>query len=938
MAEFVGGFIDPVVITQLQKRADIYKKKTGRTPEDLNFMNSRNAWVRVISSVDVINPINIPERITFNSTDSKNYVLSNLSSIKGTGDSLSYTTNSGIDFNKKNANTAYQYSEETGVRPKPGITSFAVTSKGRFGTIREANVSFAVWSRDDLDAVERVYFRPGYSCIIEWGHTIYVDNDGKVQTDLSGFNSNIKDYFDSTKTFNSIQSILSQNTKNKFGNCQSFVGFIKNFNWSFRKDGGYDCSISVISQGEILESLKMNTLDNAGEITSKQEDSKYEKSLIHKFLGEIRSVKLTEFPYVLKENMSKYLQDTFYTLQTENNSTTLEKNSIAFKRDDVNNIPNNVTKAYFYFPLRNIIHLINEGYVLKTKNCELIAGLQVYSLEEYFTFDNHFSADPLICVLPKKVKIENEVVFDDEKYRSLYSGIQQGRAGKRILDILITDILVERALEAAGSNVKDFLNYILSEITKALGSINEFDIEEDPDTLNLVIKDKAIVPGKVTFNAQSNPPIIPLSGIQSLLTDLKIQSKISKDLASMIAIAAQAGPSRSTEDTHMLTQWNAGLEDRFAGRKTQDSCKEVDLSTSSDSVFEISPESQGWSALFVLIEFIGRAIFQLFEEAKPAERSFLQYAKDGYKGLFNRLLTGNSATFFYNEQNFSTVLAKAPSYFRERLYGAQIPTKEIKTEQDAVMAKGVIPVELSFATDGIGGIKIGQAFKVSPGVLPKKYDEFGYIVTGLDHSIENNRWYTNVKSQLFIIPGEAKQGNAAVEAPQGSSSSGAAAFTPPSSLLSTIGLNDNRPLDGPYMNHLRDDEVAGINLQEVNIGNKYEKVFVNFNEAETSRGLKTAMRELYSKIFFAVETRYPGANIRVTSGYRTQDQNESVGGVPGSYHTQGMAVDIATDGGISIQQLAQIALDLGAGGVGVYDKHVHVDIGRRRGIFTGTSR
>jgi hypothetical protein len=936
MAEFVGGFIDPAVITQLEKRADIYKKKTGRTPEDLNFMNSRNAWVRVISSVDVINPVTTPERITFNNTDAKNYVLSNLSSIKGTGDSLSYTANSGIDFNKKNANTAYQYSEETGVRPKPGITSFAVTSKGRFGTIREANVSFAVWSREDLDAVERIYFRPGYSCIIEWGHTVYVDNVGKVQTDLSGFNSNIKDYFDSTKTFNSIQSILSQNTKNKVGNYQSFVGFIKNFNWSFRKDGGYDCSISVISQGEILESLKMNTLDNAGEITPKQEDSKNEKSLIHKFLGEIRSN--SKNIITRSEIADKSVKQALRKLPVPVDAP------IAIKRSSVDNVTD---KRYCYLPLRNLIHLINEGYVLKTENCETIAGINVLSGEEYFTFDNHFSVQPLVCILPKTVKIDNVnlyIVNDDT--RKMYNGTVSvsGREnyGKRILDILITDILIERALETAGSNVKDFLNYILSEITKALGSINEFDIEEDSDTLNLVIRDKAIIPDKVTFNAQPNPPIIPLSGIQSLLTDLKIQSKISKDLASMIAIAAQAGPSRSTEDTHMLTQWNAGLEDRFAGRKTQDSCKRettVDEDVKFGDVFKkIFKEILTINAPALL--YFYKSLSELFKESTVAEKAFLTYALEGYRELFT-LSEGEfvgDAVYFknvsYNEKVFDTLLAKAPSYFRERLYGAQIPTKEIKTEQDAVMAKGVIPVELSFTTDGIGGIKIGQAFKVSPGVLPKKYDEFGYIVTGLDHSIENNRWYTSVKSQLFIIPGEAKQGNADIKAPQASSSSNTANPAPvPPVLL------DTRPSDGPFMNHLRTAEYNALSPEVRNsLNNKYERTIIIPSENVTTRGLRLSVKNLFQAITDLARVRHPGSELRISSGYRTAAENEQIRGATNSYHLEGMAIDIVPVKGITIQQLAEIAVAVGAGGVGVYDRHVHVDIGTKRPFFTGTSR
>jgi hypothetical protein len=775
MAEFVGGFIDPEVITQLQKRADIYKKKTGRTPEDLQYMNSRNAWVRVISSVDVINPITSPERITFNSTDSKNFVLSNLSSIKtDENNNLSYKLNGGIDFTGKNPNKAYTFSEDIGVRPKPGITSFSVTSKGRFGTIREANVSFNVWSRDDLDAIERVYFRPGYSCIVEWGHTIYVDNAGKVQTDLSSFNSNLNDYFDSAKTFGNIFTLLNSKTKDKAGNHQSFLGFIKNFNWSFRQDGGYDCSISIISQGEILESLKM-TFDNAGENTSENQSSEYEKSIIHKFLGELRKSNIFA-NRINKSNIKDPLLKNLISrlpvpLSPVPGSPSAEQEALIAIKRRVSGIDTKGSDAYFYFTLRTLIYLINEGYAIKTENCkEKIGSIEILSPEEYFTFGNHFSADPLVCLLPKDVIIDKEKVYSITPYQDLYQGTGNRRTqisnpGKRILDILITDVLVERALESSGDSVMNFLNFILSEITIALGSINEFNIIEDPDTLSLEIRDQAITPNRTAYAQNSISPVIPLSGIQSLLTNLQIQSKISKDLASMIAIAAQAGPSRSAEDTNLLTQWNAGLQDRFAGNKTQNICNNYIENSTGESVTFTFTE-----VFLIALRFKIPGLFYLysslkdyFRKSEPTQKSFLQYAKKGYRKLFISQYDVNAPEgsveeeLSYNREIFSTLLAKAPSFFREKLYVAQIPSGQIQKPEDAAIAKGVIPVELSFTTDGIGGIKIGQAFKVSPGVLPRKYDEFGYIVTGLDHSIENNRWYTTVKSQLFVIPGTLRQ-------------------------------------------------------------------------------------------------------------------------------------------------------------------------------------
>ena len=62
-----------------------------------------------------------------------------------------------------------------------------------------------------------------------------------------------------------------------------------------------------------------------------------------------------------------------------------------------------------------------------------------------------------------------------------------------------------------------------------------------------------------------------------------------------------------------------------------------------------------------------------------------------------------------------------------------------------------IPVELSFTMKGISGFKIGQVFKINPGVLLPRYNKYGYVITGLGNKVENNEWTTNVETQFFEL-------------------------------------------------------------------------------------------------------------------------------------------------------------------------------------------
>jgi uncharacterized protein YcbK (DUF882 family) len=71
-----------------------------------------------------------------------------------------------------------------------------------------------------------------------------------------------------------------------------------------------------------------------------------------------------------------------------------------------------------------------------------------------------------------------------------------------------------------------------------------------------------------------------------------------------------------------------------------------------------------------------------------------------------------------------------------------------------------------------------------------------------------------------------------------------------------------------------------------------------------------------------------GAPIYVTSGYRCVRHNAVVGGVPDSYHLQGLAADIWCEK-FSPPQLMMIAEQVtgfNEGGIGEYPSHIHVDV------------
>jgi len=226
--------------TQLLKRGEAIAR---RGLSDLVIHNGSKAWIRMSSSVDVKGD---------SGALAKNYVLVGGALYNG-------KLRSGVGVDASNAYSLQTPSGKThlyGVRPMPGITGVEVKSKGAYGSLREVTINFNCWDITQLEDLELLYMRPGYSVLLEWGWIPYINNDGALVSSPSSFN-----IFDSNLNGKDYQNVFQQLFKleeEAHGNYGGFLGIIKNYKWSARPDGGYDCTTTLISIGEMIESLKIN--------------------------------------------------------------------------------------------------------------------------------------------------------------------------------------------------------------------------------------------------------------------------------------------------------------------------------------------------------------------------------------------------------------------------------------------------------------------------------------------------------------------------------------------------------------------------------------------------------------------------------------------------------------------------------------------------------
>ena len=236
----------PFVQNELKRRQD---GMADRNPAFLQQLNTRSAWVRMTSGVNTAptsDEVYNDDLATFNVLQGGTLLGGN------TGDiiDLKYGIGGAADFFSAYNNYTGGIKNRLGIRPMPGITNVSIQSKGAYGSLQEATVSFNCWDIRQLENLELLFMRPGYTVLLEFGW----DFAKKVNGTLPSYDILNRSNISLNDAFADIYSLIEQSN----GTYDALLGYVKNYNWSARDDGGYDCTTTIISLGEVLESLKCN--------------------------------------------------------------------------------------------------------------------------------------------------------------------------------------------------------------------------------------------------------------------------------------------------------------------------------------------------------------------------------------------------------------------------------------------------------------------------------------------------------------------------------------------------------------------------------------------------------------------------------------------------------------------------------------------------------
>lgn len=734
-------------------------------------------------------------------------------------------------------------SDGYGVVPMPGITDANIRTKSAYGSLREAKVNFVCHNLRQLEILELLYMRPGYPVVLEWGWSPYIDNDGNIVNDFPSI-SYSDDFWDDNKvTENWCHANILKNKRLSDGNYDGFLGYVTQFNYEARADGGFNCTTELISMGECLDSLKDTTINNSFIDIEDLPPEDQERALYNSALGTI----IHDLLVVTDENAG-YAQDVsadgklgfaeFFGLAFNGNwgfsvykegkkidgawaklveflgdqavaQGIIPKNSTLFD-GTINNTKHRYIRWDLFAEMLNIfVTPRNEKgapTIVISPDRYTYLGNDKFQVEpllycKYTDANQNFmdvSCDAGVCILPHQFADFSEDnltqlgIFDRiglgftalastsplglaiaglngvttlerggsyldglefsfnatiELYESAFTGenrnvttnfgrnlqLNQSYANRRIGNILLNidmiDEVFKNTFKSKDATIGDFLKNIWDKVNNACPTHN-FIVRTDFEKPNIVqVIDLPITSNDLNeidydklfkFNVLSNDTVV---------RNFKYNTQIPSALKATIAINAQSGMTTNNIDAVTFAAFNEAIKSRLHSFSKKFSNNEAE-NYASDLVAdreERRARLQGGQG----IEFKDSLIGQI-----------ALYKKQFFNALEGDIVDENAAAIF---STIKSIIKEAQS----------IEAYLEKTDTGYLKNSSVIPLNLNLVLDGIGGMIIGNVFRIDESRLPKAYrnSRVAFVVLGEDQNITAGQdWTTNIRGQLIIFP------------------------------------------------------------------------------------------------------------------------------------------------------------------------------------------
>ena len=252
--------IDEKIQKRLFQKMDLLGNKApnkssgGLTPQKLT---NKTTFIRMTSGLE--NPVILMGgELTYGTTDSDGFGVAGSQRLTAGYDDIYgprvVQKPDDYDFFDDNTNTENKFK-----RPIPGIKSIDVNFKGGVRALREATISWTCWSFEDINRLSPHFLAHGKTIVLEWGW-VYDKTTLRNLPSLIGKDGVKKSAYNNYK-----KEVLKSN-----GDFDFMVGIVKNFEYTTREDGAFDCQTIITSVGNsIISNTTPNQVSENTSVTSK---------------------------------------------------------------------------------------------------------------------------------------------------------------------------------------------------------------------------------------------------------------------------------------------------------------------------------------------------------------------------------------------------------------------------------------------------------------------------------------------------------------------------------------------------------------------------------------------------------------------------------------------------------------------------------------------
>ena len=282
-----SDYVSEQIVVRQQALGQGYTSGDDRKISTLNTFNSSTAWMRLASAVKItegdssLPGMSVADQIRntdlldgLGQSDWLGQGLAKNLILRGSPTDSNGTGVAGVNSNPIEGSNifgkAYGWGYNAGglnygqgLIPPPGVTNVDFKYQND-GALAKATITIKAFSAEQFALIDILYMRPGYTCLLEFGHSMYLSNKNKIVTSDTSQTAPLSYLFQDSKTQTSSPSYtkMAEKISNEKalhdGNYEGFFGKVAKWNWKFNADGSYDITVNLTGLGDIISSLKVN--------------------------------------------------------------------------------------------------------------------------------------------------------------------------------------------------------------------------------------------------------------------------------------------------------------------------------------------------------------------------------------------------------------------------------------------------------------------------------------------------------------------------------------------------------------------------------------------------------------------------------------------------------------------------------------------------------